>query len=160
MQRASDSRLPVWLGVLLAALAYRQPLRFRQWLGLLLSLNGFRTLVFADGPSLLGALRPDWRGCLIVDIRMPGMDGVALLTAVKARWPDVAHLMLSGYGAPALVSSAIPVTHQFIDKPCDGPTLKRAIERVFALQDLLANRELRGVIGQIDSVAVSLIGPG
>ena len=89
---------------------------------------------------------------VLTDLRMPGMDGVALLTAVKQRWPDVARLMLSGYGDPALVSSAIPVTHQFIDKPCDGPTLKRAIERVFALQDLLASRDLRAVIGQIDQL--------
>ena len=50
----------------------------RDSLGLLLGLRGYRTSLFADAASFLGALRADWQGCLIVDIRMPGMNGLEL----------------------------------------------------------------------------------
>ena len=45
----------------------------RDSLGLLLGLRGYRTAIFADAESFLHAYRPDWRGCVLLDIRMPGM---------------------------------------------------------------------------------------
>ena len=50
----------------------------RDALGLLLSVRGYRTAVFANGEGFLNAWQSDWAGCLIVDIRMPGMDGLTL----------------------------------------------------------------------------------
>ena len=50
----------------------------RDSLGLLLGLRGYRTAIFADAESFLHAYRPDWRGCVLLDIRMPGMDGLEL----------------------------------------------------------------------------------
>ena len=50
----------------------------RDALGLLLGVRGYRTAVFASGEAFLQAWRPDWAGCLLIDIRMSGMDGLAL----------------------------------------------------------------------------------
>jgi FixJ family two-component response regulator len=48
----------------------------RDALGLLLGLQGLTVALFADAESFLAARRPDWYGCLLIDIRMPGMDGL------------------------------------------------------------------------------------
>ena len=44
----------------------------RDALGLLLGINGHAVALFADAESFLRAYRPDWLGCLLIDIRMPG----------------------------------------------------------------------------------------
>ena len=50
----------------------------RDSLSLLLSLHGYVTATFASAEDFLGAFKPGSRGCLIVDIRMPGMSGLDL----------------------------------------------------------------------------------
>jgi len=47
----------------------------RDSLGLLLGLKGFRTQIFANAENALKAYNPKWFGCLLVDVRMPGMSG-------------------------------------------------------------------------------------
>ena len=48
----------------------------RDALGLLLSLQGYAVALYADAESLLRAYRSDWRGCLLIDIRMTGHGDV------------------------------------------------------------------------------------
>ncbi len=50
----------------------------RDALSLLVSLRGHVTATFASAEDFLAALQPDWRGCLVLDIRMPGMSGLEL----------------------------------------------------------------------------------
>lgn len=108
----------------------------RDSLGLLLSLNGFRTLVFADGPSLLGALRPDWRGCLIVDIRMPGMDGLALQRELNGRGCAIPVVIATGHGDVASARTAFRADAvDFLEKPFDEERLIQAVHEAFARQD-------------------------
>ena len=48
----------------------------RDSLGLLLGLNGYRTLPFSNADDFLKVCAPEWSGCLLLDIRMPVMDGI------------------------------------------------------------------------------------
>ena len=57
----------------------------RDSLALLLSLNGFRTQVFADAAGFLDTYRPEWRGCLLTDLKMPDIGGIELQQAMQAR---------------------------------------------------------------------------
>src|ERR1700744_3495661 len=50
----------------------------RDALGLLLGVRGYRTAVFAGGEDFVKAWQPEWAGCVLIDIRMPGMDGLEL----------------------------------------------------------------------------------
>ena len=55
----------------------------RDALCLLLGLQVHSVAMFADAESFLQSYRPTWYGCLLIDIRMPGMDGLALQKQLK-----------------------------------------------------------------------------
>ena len=101
----------------------------RDALGLLLGLRGYRTAIFADAESFLQAWRADWHGCLLLDIRMPGMDGLTLqrrLLDLGCRLPAI---VMSGHGdvgsaRDAFKSQAV----DFLEKPLDHGRLLAAIE--------------------------------
>lgn len=95
----------------------------------------------------------DWEpDVLITDMRMPGMDGAALLEQVAQRWPGVIRMVLSGQTDDEAAARAIPVAHQFIMKPCAGPVLCSTIDRACSLRDLLGSSTLRQVVGTVDTL--------
>src|SRR5215216_3670691 len=55
---------------------------------------------------------------IVSDMRMPGMDGAELLARVQRDYPSVARIVLSGHAERETVLRALPVTHQFLSKPC------------------------------------------
>ena len=61
----------------------------RDSLGLLLGLKGFRTQIFANAENLLKAYNPKWFGCMLVDVRMPGMSGLELHAELCRRACDL-----------------------------------------------------------------------
>jgi RNA polymerase sigma factor (sigma-70 family) len=107
----------------------------RDALGLLLGLRGYRTTVFANAASFLGALRPDWRGCLIIDIRMPGMDGLALQRELHERECAIPVIIITGHGDVASAREAFRAAAvDFLEKPLDEARLLQAIDEAFARQ--------------------------
>lgn len=107
----------------------------RDALGLLLGLRGYRTTVFANAASFLGALRPDWRGCLIIDIRMPGMDGLTLQKRLRDSGCVIPVVIMTGHGDVESAREAFRAEAvDFIEKPIDQDKLIRAIEEAFQRQ--------------------------
>jgi HD-like signal output (HDOD) protein len=95
---------------------------------------------------------------IVSDMRMPGMDGPALLQEVRNRYPGVARIVLSGQADREAVLRAIPVAHQFLTKPCDAEVLRAVIERTGNLQTILQDETSRRLVGRLDklpSVAAS-----
>ena len=60
---------------------------------------------------------------IIADINMPGMDGLALTDQVKARWPELPVLLVSGRPQP-------PGTQEYMSKPFAWGTLNQAVSRL------------------------------
>lgn len=89
---------------------------------------------------------------VVSDMRMPGMDGVELLTRVRTTYPHVVRVVLSGHSDHEATMKVLPVAHQFLAKPCDGDTLKEAIDRACRLQSILVDERIRKVIGRIDTL--------
>lgn len=107
----------------------------RDALGVLLSLQGYRTALFADATSFLGALRADWQGCMLIDIRMPGMNGLELQRELLQRGCTLPAVIISGHGdvssaRQAFRSQAI----DFLEKPLNEDKLLRAIDEAFTRQ--------------------------
>jgi DNA-binding NtrC family response regulator len=70
---------------------------------------------------------------LVSDINMPGMNGLDLIPEVKARRPDLPVFMISAYGDPERVRTAMERgASKFITKPVDFPQLKQDVSRVVA----------------------------
>lgn len=89
---------------------------------------------------------------LVSDMRMPQMDGATLLTQVKERWPSVVRIVLSGHAELETALRAVPVAHQFLNKPCEADVLEEVISRACALRKLLDSEELQSAVGQLNSL--------
>lgn len=110
-------------------------------------------MVFAlGGREALEELARQPFDVVVSDIRMPGIDGAQLLTQVKADYPCVARIVLTGHADRDAVLRALPVAHQFLTKPCEAGALRVAIERTQALHALLASREIRDIVGRLTSL--------
>ncbi|MEJ1960464.1 MAG: response regulator [Gammaproteobacteria bacterium] len=86
---------------------------------------------------------------IVVDQRMPEMDGATLLHVVLTRWPRTVRIVLSGYAELEQTMRLVPVAHQYISKPCDPVRLENAIERCLGLQQLLQRPALREAVGRL-----------
>jgi len=96
----------------------------RDSLGLLLSLKGLRTQVFASAESFLDTYRDDWRGCLITDLRMPGMSGLELQRALAQRQVSLPVVVLTAHGDVGATRAALKNgAFDFLEKPVDDDVL-------------------------------------
>jgi putative nucleotidyltransferase with HDIG domain len=89
---------------------------------------------------------------VVSDMRMPGMDGAALLKVVREKYPSVLRIILSGYTELEAALNAVPVAHQFLVKPCDQDTLQSAIERATSLNSILNNKRLESIVGSMQQL--------
>ena len=109
------------------------------------------TMAFApDAQAALSELKAAPFDVIVSDMRMPGMDGAALLARVKEEFPKVIRIVLSGHTDLEASMRAVPVAHQFLTKPCEAVALKETISRTCDLQALLEDQTLRSVVGEID----------
>ena len=96
----------------------------RDSLSLLLSLKGLRTQVFASAESFLDTYRDDWRGCLITDLRMPGMSGLELQCALVQRGITLPVVVLTAHGDVGATRAALKHgAFDFLEKPVDDEVL-------------------------------------
>jgi UDP-3-O-acyl N-acetylglucosamine deacetylase len=95
--------------------------------------EGFDVMLAEDGESALKALMTTKPSLALLDIWMPGMDGIELLRKVREVYPDLPIIMISGH---ASISTAITATRMgaqdFIEKPLDLAVTIQAIHRALA----------------------------
>ena len=107
---------------------------------------------------------------IVTDIKMPGMDGFALLAEIRARRPDTPTLMITGHGDALTIGALRGGAYDFIQKPIDREyfvaSLRRAIEmselgrqakkQQLPLRWLMGpSRQMQKVVQQIKQVADS-----
>lgn len=115
----------------------------RDALGLLLGVHDYRLAVFADADSFLEALKPHWRGCLLLDIRMPGMDGLALQKKLLELGCDLPVVIMTGHGDVDSAREAFrALAVDFLEKLLDGARLLAAIAEAFERQRRAADAAL------------------
>jgi len=80
--------------------------------------EGYRVLLAEDGERALRVLEEDMPDLVLLDIWMPGRDGIAILEEIKTRWPMLPVVMISGHGSIELAVRASKLgAHDFIEKP-------------------------------------------
>ena len=104
----------------------------RDSLCLLLSLRGYRTATFASAEDFLAAASDAWRGCVIADIRMPGISGLELQREMAARGIGLPVIIVTAHGdvesaREAFKSDAV----DFLEKPFDDTRPIAAVEEAF-----------------------------
>lgn len=111
------------------------------------------TMVFAlGGRAALHELDAGPFDVVVTDMRMPDIDGAALLAHVRERHPASVRIMLSGQTELEAALRAVPVAHQFLSKPCDRERLRAAIERACLSQALLMDESVRRAAGGAEAL--------
>jgi len=107
----------------------------RDSLALMLGLRGYSTRLFADAESLLIAFDQGWSGCVVADLRLPGMSGVELQAQVRNRGSAIPFIIVTAHGDVAAARTAFRAQAvDFIEKPFDDAQLRTAIESAFDLE--------------------------
>jgi FixJ family two-component response regulator len=101
---------------------------------ILLKKRGFAVDNFESGEQFLLARVSDF-DCILLDVQMPGMDGLEVLRALRKRENVPPVLVLSGNGhGPAVVSAIELGAREFLGKPYQPEALLAALERAFGTQ--------------------------
>ena len=107
----------------------------RDALSLLLGIQDYRVAVFGDAESFLKAYKSTWRGCLVLDIRMPGMDGLTLQKHLAQLGSELPVIIMTGHGDVASAREAFRAfAVDFLEKPLDHRKLLAAIADAFSRQ--------------------------
>lgn len=100
----------------------------RDSLSLLLGLKGYAIRSFASAEDFLAACRPDWHGCLLLDIRMAGMSGLELQQRLISRQVSLPIVFITGHGDVTAARAALKAgAADFLEKPLDDRTLLATI---------------------------------
>jgi RNA polymerase sigma factor (sigma-70 family) len=107
----------------------------RDSLALMLGLAGYATRLFADAESFLVAFDPGWSGCVVADLRLPGLSGVELQTRIRERGSAIPFVIITAHGdVPAARAAFRAHAVDFIEKPFEDAQLCSAIDTAFALE--------------------------
>ncbi len=114
----------------------------RDSVGFLLDTAGFEVALYEAGSRLLETLAKPAAGCVLTDIRMPGIDGLELLRRLRAMGHTLPVVMMTGHGDVPLAVEAMKLgACDFIEKPFDDEAL---------IQALRSASERGGVAGTVD----------
>lgn len=117
---------------------------FREALTERLGLSGLKVSAFASAEAALKTLSPAFEGVVVTDLRMPGMDGRALVERLAALDPDLPVVMMTGHGDIAEAVDAMKRgAYDFLAKPFAPERLIESLRRALDKRALvLDNRRL------------------
>lgn len=126
----------------------------------ILAKEGYQVRVASSGETALLAVRQEPPDLLLTDLRMPGMDGIELLKAVKAISPETQVIVMTAFGSVEVAVRAMKEgADDFLEKPLSRAVLLQVVANAFRthvlitenrfLRDELArSRGIHNVIGQ------------
>jgi DNA-binding NtrC family response regulator len=115
-----------------------------------LSDAGTEVRVAEDAEKALAMIEESLPDVVISDVRMPGMDGVALLKLLKERAPTVDVILMTAFDdMPTVVSAMREGACDFLVKPLDLHDLRRVISRVFGDRRTRERIEIYKLVGQL-----------
>ncbi len=121
----------------------------RRALAFLLGTAGLAVRVYESASDFLGQEKASLTGCVVSDVRMPGIDGLELLRRLKASGVPLPVIIMTGHADVPLAVEAMKMgAVDFIEKPFVDDILLRAIEIAFARagkagQDIVGIEQVR-----------------
>ncbi|MES1201941.1 MAG: response regulator FixJ [Pseudomonadota bacterium] len=129
----------------------------RDSLSFLLSTANWEVRTYESASALLAGLVSLERGCIVTDVRMPGMSGLELVAALRERGADIPVVVLTGHADVAMAVEAMKAgVVDFLEKPFDAATLIGAVQT--ALDRLMGNAGRQAEREEIESRIASLTG--
>ncbi|MCF7886332.1 MAG: HDOD domain-containing protein [Candidatus Marinimicrobia bacterium] len=126
-------------------------------------LNGIKRLLYSrreewemifitSGEKALKIIQNNKIDVIVADIYMPEMDGIELFKIIKAEYPMVLRVGLSGIADQNLNLKALHLVHQYLPKPCQKNTLINTLERSLAIKNIMESSRVRKIISQLNSL--------
>ncbi len=108
----------------------------RDSMRLLMKSADLRTELYDSAQAFLTAYEPSRPGCLVVDVRMPGMNGLELQEALTARGVRLPVIVMTGHGDVAMAVQAMKAgARDFVEKPYDDEILLARIEECLRAEE-------------------------
>jgi DNA-binding NtrC family response regulator len=96
-----------------------------------LEADGYSVNLVTSADEALQAMSGEAFSLVLIDIKMPGRDGLSLKREVKEKWPDIPVIVMSGYATSETVTQVSKTdTASFIAKPFTPDELAEAIRKV------------------------------
>lgn len=105
----------------------------RRSAGFMLKTSGYQVKAYASGIELMKEARELAPGCILLDVRMPGMDGLDVQQALQERGIGFPVIVMTGHGDVGVAVQAMKAgAVDFIEKPFEKAVLLSAIEEGFS----------------------------
>jgi FixJ family two-component response regulator len=139
---------------------------FRTAVGRLLEASGYKVVGYASGAEVLASPRLDEPGCILLDLQMPGLDGLELQQRLCEEAPLLPIVFVSGHGSiEATVHAVKAGAEDFLEKPFSEETLLEAIKRALLRSEqqraehvlLLAYKNLAATMSPRESEVLGLL---
>ena len=110
-----------------------------------LDLAGFSVETHGDAESALRAVLADPPGVVVTDVRLPGLDGLGLFSALQEADPELPVILITGHGDITMAVRAMRAgAYDFLAKPYPAETLVASVRRALERRQLVVeNRSLR-----------------
>jgi len=110
----------------------------------LLEAEGHAVEVFDSGEAFLEAANDEMSGCVVLDVRMPGMSGLELYEHLSARGFALPVIFITGHGdVPMAVSALKKGATDFIEKPFNDRDMMRLIDQCLATERVECDKRRR-----------------
>ena len=114
----------------------------RDSMAFLLRAENFQVKTYADAADFLNALPQINTGCIVTDVRMPGMSGIELLQRLRELKVSLPVIVVSGHGdVPLAVEAMKTGALDFIEKPFDDEVFLRAVRMALSTHAVDSQRE-------------------
>jgi two-component system response regulator FixJ len=116
----------------------------RTSLATLLEVQGYAARIYGSGAEFLERVDPSVPGCALVDLKMPGLDGLGLLQKMAESNIKVPVVMMTGFGEVAVAVKAMKAgAADFLEKPLDAKQLLSVLDRLLSQSQAAAESEVR-----------------
>ena len=114
---------------------------FAQTLSERLQMRDMGSAVVFDGEQALNIVAEDEPEVMVLDLKMPGLDGLEVLRRVKTEHPDVEVIVLTGHGSKEIEETCLKIgACAYLEKPVDIETLTRTMKEAY--KNLKKKREM------------------
>jgi DNA-binding NtrC family response regulator len=124
--------------------------RLRRAAAKVLAAEGYSVTLAASGAEALERFKQPGLALVVSDLRLPDLDGIALLTKARELVPEAEVVMVTGHGSVEKAVEAIRAgAYDFIQKPLDSAVLLKTVSKALEKQRLASeNRQLRRALRQ------------